>query len=162
MRPNRAAPALTAQPGISQLHDEVGVSSTGPAGVDAGIKGCSDFQAFVAQQLPDQFVGAGVGVEDDFCGQMAELVRSYPGILTNTSRDRRSLPPPIAPPFPNRSLPFECKAMSGRNTPSPVCSPAEPISRVWREKLEAPFHSVTVAHSRSNQRRSRQSTDTLH
>ena len=76
LRLRHAATAPAARIGFSQLHDEVGVSSSGPTGVDAGIKSRSRFQTRVPQQLPHQFISTRVGIEDDFRGQMAELVRS--------------------------------------------------------------------------------------
>lgn len=48
----------TAQLGFSQLHNELGMSSPGPSRVDASVERRSGFQARVAQQLPDQLVGA--------------------------------------------------------------------------------------------------------
>ena len=67
--------APTPQLGFSELHDEVGVSSSGPASVDAGVEVCCRFQVLVPQQLPYQLVRARVAVEDDFGRHMTELMR---------------------------------------------------------------------------------------
>src|SRR4029453_14848311 len=63
-----------AQLGLAELHDEIGVSSSGPAGVDAAVKVCCRLQVLVPQQLAYQLVRARVGVEDDLGCQMTELV----------------------------------------------------------------------------------------
>ena len=68
--------ARPAQLGFSELHDEVGVSTSGPAGVDAGVEVCGRLQVLVPQQLPYQLVRAWVGVESDLGRQMAELMRA--------------------------------------------------------------------------------------
>jgi len=61
--------------GFSELHHEVGVCSPGPAGVDPGVKHCRRSKARVPQQLPYQLVRTRVSVENDFGGQVPELVR---------------------------------------------------------------------------------------
>jgi hypothetical protein len=61
--------------GFAQPHDEVGVGSPGPAGVDARVEVRGRLQISVAQQLPDQFIRAWVGVENDLGCQVAKLMR---------------------------------------------------------------------------------------
>src|SRR5262249_41701670 len=96
-----AAPATGL--GLSQLHQQIGVSASGAARIDASVERCRRSQTCVPQELPDQFVSTGFGVENDFCGEMAELMRrdfhpkvSHPGLL---DRDRnRSGPLRLPPP----------------------------------------------------------------
>ena len=54
----------------------VGVSSSGSAGVDAGVEVRGRVQILVSQQLADQLIRPRVGVEGDLGCQMPELMRS--------------------------------------------------------------------------------------
>jgi hypothetical protein len=100
--------APPAQLGFSQLHEEVGVSSSGPLSVDAGVEGRGRFQIRVPQQLSDQLVSTRVGIEDYFRCEMAELVRSdfHSQISQNSfhdsDRNRILTPRPARPGDENR------------------------------------------------------------
>ena len=50
--------------------------SSGTARVNSGVERCGGSQTGVTQELADQFVGPRIGVEDDFCGEMPELMWS--------------------------------------------------------------------------------------
>ena len=75
LSPRCPAAAPPVRLGFSQFHDELGVSTSGPASVDAGVKTCRCAQVLVAQQLTHELVGARIAVEGDFGGQVAELMR---------------------------------------------------------------------------------------
>ena len=58
--------------------------------IGAGIGPNGGLETLVAEQLPDRFEAAGLGVELDFCAQMAELVcgEHDPGSLLQICRDQ--------------------------------------------------------------------------
>ena len=82
VRPWRAAASDNAR--FAQLHDEVGVSTSGTAGVDPGIEVGGRLRVLVAEQLPHQLVGTRVFVEDDLGGEVPELMRGqlHPQLLS--------------------------------------------------------------------------------
>ena len=54
------------------------MGASGASRVNPGVKLRRRLQIFVAEELPNQFMRAGIRVEVDFGGDMPELVRSDP------------------------------------------------------------------------------------
>jgi integrase len=77
------AAATPPQIGFPQLHDEVSVSTSGSASIDAGVKRRRGFLRRVPQILSNQFVGTRIVIKDYFCAQVPELVwrHLYPQVL---------------------------------------------------------------------------------
>ena len=80
------AAATPPQIGFPQLHDEVSVSTSGSASVDAGVKLRRGFLRRVPQILSNQFVGTRIVIKDYFCAQVPELVRRH--LYPEVSQDR--------------------------------------------------------------------------
>ena len=89
-RPRCPATAPPAQLGFAELHDEVGVSASGPAGVDAGVEVCGRLQIFVPNSCRTNSYAPGLASRIDFGRQMAELVRGdfHPQMPQNGLLDR--------------------------------------------------------------------------
>src|SRR5215510_10690446 len=88
-------PAAAQEARFAQFHDEVGVGTSGAAGVDASIEVGGRLRVLVAQELAYQFIGTRIFVEDDFGREVPELMRGhlhpqfFPQSFLDSERDRR-------------------------------------------------------------------------